>query len=373
MSNSNWKILVVDDQEFNIKILRQILEKNGYQVLAAMDGKEARELASTENPDLVLLDIMMPDESGFQTCEQLKADPATADIPVIFLSALEDVESKVQGFNIGGVDYVTKPFQHEEILARVKTHLKLKHAYQRIIEEQAERLKHIQKAQLDILIDPASFPEANFGVCYVPLQEAGGDFYDVFRVGGEHFGYFIGDISGHDLLASFNTSALKALVRQNFDSLSSPQESMKLINRVLISIFSGGQHLTAAYVDLDRSNNKLTFVSAAHPPLIYVQSGAEARPVSGEGDVMGVFAASCFEPVGLHGKKGDRFFLYSDGLIESINRDINREEGIRKLAGACEGCRDLDIRSAPGRIVQDLVPDPERNAQDDILLMGVEL
>lgn len=372
MTDSNWKILVVDDQEFNIKILRQILEKSGYQVIAALDGAEARELAASENPDLVLLDIMMPDESGFQTCEHLKADPATADIPVIFLSALEDVDSKVQGFNIGGVDYVTKPFQHEEILARVKTHLKLRHAYQRIIREQAERLKHVQTAQREMLTDPADIPEANFGVCYYPLQEAGGDFYDVFRVGGEQFGYFIGDISGHDLLASFNTSALKALVRQNFDSLYSPQESMKMINRVLISLFTQGQHLTAACVNLDR-NNKLTLVSAAHPPMIYIPTGADAGTVDAEGDVMGVFAAPYFEPVYLDVKEGDRFFLYSDGLIDSIDKDMNREEGIRQLLSACEGCRDQDIGSAPRRIVHELVPEPEKNAQDDILLMGVEL
>ena len=368
-----WKILVVDDQEFNLKILTQILEKSGYEVITAMDGYKARDLAKSESPDLILLDIMMPGESGIETCQSLKADPVTADIPVIFLSALEDVKSKVEGFNAGGVDYVTKPFQNEEVLARVKTHLKLKHAYQRIIEEQAERLRHVQKAQEDILVDPSDLPEAGFGVCYHPLQEAGGDFYDVFTLGGDSFGYFVGDISGHDLRASFNTSAVKALVRQNFGSLYSPSESMGLINRVLTSLFSEGEHLTAAYVSLDRGNNKLTYVSAAHPPMIYVPVQNEPSRIEGDGDLIGVFSAAYYEPVYISGETGDRFFLYSDGLIESINKNSNRENRIAELIRLCENCRQMDIQDVPSRIVHDLVPEPDQNARDDIVLMGVEL
>jgi len=364
---------VVDDQEFNLRILEQILEKSGYEVITALDGYEARDLAKSESPDLILLDIMMPGESGFETCQSLKSDPVTADIPVIFLSALEDVKSKVEGFNVGGVDYVTKPFQNEEVLARVKTHLKLKHAYQRIIQEQAERLRHVQEAQEGILIDPSELPEAGFGVCYNPLQEAGGDFYDVFRVGKKSFGYFVGDISGHDIRASFNTSAIKALVRQNFGSLYDPSESMKLINRILTSLFSEGEHLTAAYVSLDCSQNSLTFVSAAHPPMIYVPVQGESTRIEGNGDLMGVFSSAYFAPVYMTGNMGDRFFLYSDGLIDSIQGVLNRENRLQELVRECENSLQTDIQIAPSRIVEKMVPEPDRNARDDIVLMGVQL
>ena len=116
------KLLIIDDNPVNLGLVVEHLEEAGYELLVALDGEEALKRAAYSRPDLILLDVMMPGIDGFKTCRRLKADAATADIPVIFMTALDDLADKVAGFQAGGVDYVSKPFQPEELLARVRTH-----------------------------------------------------------------------------------------------------------------------------------------------------------------------------------------------------------------------------------------------------------
>ncbi len=118
-------ILVIDDKPENIKLLLKVLTEAGYETLMAKDGIRGLQRATYAKPDLILLDIMMPEISGFEVCKQLKQQPETQDIPVIFMSALQDTIDKIEGFSLGAADYITKPFHHEEVLARIKTHLQL--------------------------------------------------------------------------------------------------------------------------------------------------------------------------------------------------------------------------------------------------------
>ncbi|WP_218644558.1 response regulator [Thiomicrorhabdus cannonii] len=134
LNNSRYEILVVDDMIANVKLLTSVLEKQGYQVRAAINGEMALQSVHLKTPDLILLDIKMPNMNGFEVCQQLKADPSTESIPVIFISAMGETEDKVTAFRSGGVDYITKPFANEEVLARVNTHLQL-HDYQTQLEE----------------------------------------------------------------------------------------------------------------------------------------------------------------------------------------------------------------------------------------------
>ena len=119
------QILLVDDNPINLQILYKTLQGSGYRLLIAKNGQTALDIARRTKPSLVLLDVMMPDMDGFDVCEQLKADPETTDIAVIFLSALGDSRAKVRGFAVGGVDYIAKPFQSDEVVARVRTHIKI--------------------------------------------------------------------------------------------------------------------------------------------------------------------------------------------------------------------------------------------------------
>jgi signal transduction histidine kinase len=142
---SSAAILIVDDQRANLSVLSDYLRQVGYRTLIARDGESALERARFGRPDLILLDVLMPGIDGFETCRRLKADPAVRDIPVIFTTALHDTVDKLSGFQVGGVDYVTKPFQTEELLARVQVHLALR-AAQRQIEERNAELQRVSDA-----------------------------------------------------------------------------------------------------------------------------------------------------------------------------------------------------------------------------------
>jgi len=369
------KIMVVDDEAVNIKILQTFFRHAGFEVLTARDGHTAREVAVDQGPDLILLDIMMPGESGFETCEKLQNDFRTADIPVIFLSAMDDVQNKVRGFNVGGVDYVAKPFQKEEVLARVKTHLKLRHAFQQVITEQARRLNQVRKGQEKLLVQPDQEPKARYGVYYEPMYEAGGDFYDVFQVSSHTYAYFLGDISGHDLSASFATSALKVLVREYFSPLYTLQESMGHLNRVLCnSFFKDGRHMTAVCLLVNRAQNTVDMVSAGHPPVVYVPVGGSPRILEAEGDVLGIFDHVHVQSHQTLAQPGDRFLLYSDGLIEHGTQDANREHGLNLLLRSCrEAGSDQDIQTTVHDVVQRVISQSCQAVQDDIVALGVEV
>jgi PleD family two-component response regulator len=126
MDKNPTSILIVDDTPANLRLLSQMLSGKGYRVRAVTNGTRAIDAVQAKPPDLILLDIMMPDMDGYEVSRQIKAAPQTRDIPIIFISALDDTENKIKAFTAGGVDYVTKPFRSEEVLARVQTHLGLR-------------------------------------------------------------------------------------------------------------------------------------------------------------------------------------------------------------------------------------------------------
>lgn len=138
-------ILIVDDIFDNLKLLTDMLKDVGYKVRPAPNGRLALEAVSKKQPDLILLDIKMPEMDGYEVCAALKNNPKTKNIPVIFLSALSDVNDKVKAFNVGGVDYINKPFQFDEVKARVSTHLQLK-SYQDEMEEKVA--KGVEKVEM---------------------------------------------------------------------------------------------------------------------------------------------------------------------------------------------------------------------------------
>ncbi|MBP0002851.1 MAG: hybrid sensor histidine kinase/response regulator [Cyanobacteria bacterium SBC] len=151
-------ILVVDDTAANLEVVSQVLEDAGYDVATAIDGERALKVTHNHPPDLILLDVQMPEIDGFAVCQQLKSDPTTAEIPIVFMTALGDTESKIKGFDLGAVDYITKPFEEKELLARVKTHVQLwqwNKSLENRVEERTFELKkaldRLQQSQLQLV------------------------------------------------------------------------------------------------------------------------------------------------------------------------------------------------------------------------------
>ncbi|MBF0102246.1 MAG: fused response regulator/phosphatase, partial [Desulfobacterales bacterium] len=360
------------DNPLNLKLMEKALAKEGYKVIKASDGPTARKKAVSETPDLILLDIRMPGEDGFEVIRFLKHNSTTTSIPVIFLTGVSEIDAKLEGFELGAVDYIIKPFHPLEVIARVRLHLKLSIATNSLIATQAQKLKQITQAQTSMLITPDLEPNARFGVYYKALQEAGGDFYDILAISEDIFGYFVADFSGHDISTSYMTASLKALLKQNCSPIYQPIESVKMINDVLVEILPDGKYLTACYARLNRKSKQMTLINAGHPPVVYAPSNDTPVLLKLDGDILGIFKDVLFGQQTLSVSPGDRFYLYSDGLIESSVKKIVWTEGTNALVDACGKAKDVSIIDAPKKIMEVLGKQHDE-VEDDIVVLGIEV
>ena len=175
MHSSPPTILVIDDQPNNLKVIVHDLNAMGFETLIALDGEDGLDKARRQRPELILLDVMMPGWDGFQTCRRLKATAETKDIPVLFLSARSDIGDKLRGFEAGGLDYITKPFDPREVLARISSHLRTAHLCQRMTALVAANGDHSGDPISDQTgASPASRPaQAPFAGQLSPIDERG--------------------------------------------------------------------------------------------------------------------------------------------------------------------------------------------------------
>lgn len=361
-------IFVVDDDSTTVCAIEGILQRAGFLTASAANVAGALRRIPQQHPDLVLLDVNLPDGSGFDICRSLKADSSTAGAPILFISAEEDVSTKVKGFEVGGVDYVTKPVTGAELLARVRTHLGLKQVRERLVELQAERLQSLAAAQMSMMPSPEEIPEARFQVCLRQVLAAGGDFYDVISGSEGLVDYLVADASGHDLAASFWIAALKALAAEYASPVYLPPEIVSSINSALCRVLPSGAFFTLIYARLNHRTGRLSLVSAGHPPLILVHSdGSPVSVVRLEGDVVGAFRDAVFGSAELTIQAGDRMFMYSDGLIETGG---SQEDGIVRLAEACRKRQSLPLASLVPTVVDDITAGFA--VTDDTVLLGIE-
>jgi sigma-B regulation protein RsbU (phosphoserine phosphatase) len=361
-------VLVVDDDSSTVRTIEGFLKRAGFRTASAEDTGGALQGIRAQRPDLILLDVNLGDGSGFDVSRSLQADTTTFNTPILFISANDDTSAKVQGFESGGVDYITKPIAGAELIARVRTHLRLKQAHERLVELQAEHVQKLASAQQNLMPRPKDLPEARFQVSIRQVLHAGGDFYDVIPTGQSIVDYLVADSSGHDLAASFWTASLKALAGEYADPLHLPQEVVGAINGALCRFLPPGAFFTLAYARFNRQTGGMALVNAGHPPAIVVHAnGDEPVVVRQEGDVVGAFPDAAFGITELTLQPGDRIFLYTDGLIEAGG---SYEQGLQRLAETCFAQRALPL--------SDLVPTVANEVMaglspvDDTLLLGVE-
>ncbi len=366
-------ILVAEPDAVDASVVRHALAREGYQVLWAGDSEEALRIARFDLPGLILLDTALPGEESFATCRRLKTDPQTRDIPVVFLSTEGTAESQALGFELGAVDYITRPFHTTELLARTRLFLQLKHKGEAALARQSARLEQVRSAQLALMPRPHEVPQGRFGIGFIPVLEAGGDFYDVFAIDADITAYCVADVSGHDLAASFASPVIKAALRTHARSGDQPRDTLQAINRSLRTVLRDGQHVTACLAFVDRGRRRLTVANAAHPaPFLLAPDGA-AIPLPGGGDVLGVFETVEFDQVEQEFTQGERLFLFTDGVTEPLGGATrDRAAGLRRLTEVCRGVAGLPVAVAvPEVLVQAFVDDPEMD--DDFVLLGVEL
>jgi phosphoserine phosphatase RsbU/P len=363
------QILIVDDDTVTNRMIETILRRAGFKTLCAFDAASARLLIHEKNPDLILLDVSLPDGNGFDICRQLQSEQGASRTPVLFISSHEDVPTKLKGFEAGGVDYITKPVAGAEVIARVTTHLRLKQAYETLAELQAERIQRLAGAQEALMAQPADMPAARFHVALSQVLKAGGDFYDVIDTGNQVFDYLVADASGHDLAASFWTASLKTLFSEYATPVNTVRDILGFVNNALCKILPEGTYFTIVYARLNRMSGKLSLVNCGHPAAIFIpKNGSEIAAIEREGDVVGVFADATFGMIEMSVSPGDRMLLFSDGLIELGG---TRDVGMRKLIDCVAENRAAELPSMINETLHGVLDG--RAPEDDIVLLGFEV
>jgi sigma-B regulation protein RsbU (phosphoserine phosphatase) len=368
-------ILLVDDNPTNLQMLFQLLEKGvGCKLLVAKNGVTALTIAQKTKPNLILLDIMMPGIDGFEVCRRLKADPATNPIPVIFLSALDETADKVKGLQLGAVDYVSKPFQAEEVIARVNTHLTI-HRLSREVQEQRDRLEHELKvvSALQRELMPARLPAVaglKLAEHYETSRYAGGDYYDVVALADDRCGLLVADSEGHSAPAAVMMAMTCALFRSCPDLHAQPDRVLDFINSNLCKV-NKESFVTAVYAVYDSQRRVLRVARAGHPlPVLFRPAEGKAREVPCDGVFpMGYEPYAQVPVTEIRLEAGDRVLLYTDGVSERFNTE-------KKPYGEERVCRQMERPGVDGPeaviagIIQDLEAFADgRPADDDQALL----
>lgn len=313
-------LLLVDDEPANIQIVNSIL-KDIYQTVIATNGVKALELANQDPPpDLILLDVKMPEMDGYEVCARLKSADHTRDIPVIFLTGQTEIDYETKGFEVGAVDYIHKPFSPAVVQARVRTHLKL-----RGISEQLEmQLQTIQSEmdtarQIQLSILPREIPAIkglDIAARYIPMTSVAGDFYDFIRIDDHRIGILVADVSGHGMPAALISSMLKIALDGQTGYALEPARVLAGLNRALCGKFQG-HFVTAVYVVVDTKRQSLLYAGAGHPPLVTMDhSAGEARDFVENGLFLGTFPEATYTSIEIPFKAGDSGMLYTDGVLE---------------------------------------------------------
>lgn len=324
---SGSRILIVDDEPVNLQILINQLTKENYSVKFLTSGEEAIScIESGEEFDLVLLDVMMPVISGFDVCKTIREKYSAHELPVVLLTAKNTKEDIIAGISMGANDYITKPFDREELLARVKNYISLKKA----AEEQKkfiavkQELEIARNIQLSIL--PGTLPRMNnisIKAKYEPMMEVGGDFYDFLQIDEHRIGILIADVTGHGVAAALISSMVKIAFYMSHDRIDDPAALLSKINSSLFEHIYG-RFITAFYIFIDTKEMKAVFSNAAHWP-IYIQNrhSGDISEHTIKGRLIGINREENYRNQTINIKNGDRLILYTDGLIEE--RDKNGE------------------------------------------------
>jgi len=373
---SDSRVLIVDDIKDNIDILVNAL-RDEYKLSVALDGASALRSVDKQVPDLVLLDIMMPGIDGYEVCRRLREREATRELPIMFLSALEDVGNKARGFEVGANDYLTKPFEVLEVQARVRSLLKAKAYADAVREAMARDLRIAREIQMGILPADLGAATKDTGLrvhaAIEPARQVGGDLYEVLRLSDDRVVVALGDVSGKGIPAALfmavAVTVLRTFARQNL----APDEILGRLNDELAEQNPRGMFVTLQCLVFDTRRRVVACASAGHHQLAILSPGQPPRlAVSSSGRPVGLMPVNPVRCETIAFAPGDTFVLFSDGVTEAMNRgdDFYGEERLLELLSAAAGAGAEDIVT---RVVEDVRNFADGAKQsDDITVLAAQ-
>lgn len=318
-------VLAIDDTPENLDIVSGLLI-NEYQVRVAPNGIIGLKIAKAQKPDLILLDIMMPEIDGYEVCRRLKADPETAGIPVIFLTAKGESTDQTEGFELGAADYILKPVDPPVLLARVRTHITLKQSLDQLSLAKAkmeDELNVGQRIQLSMLPTAAPVhPQFSVYGAMRAARQVGGDLYDYFFVDEHHFCVCVADVSDKGVPASLFMAVSKTLVRACTAGDRSTASIVTRINDELARDNEACMFVTLYLAIFDLRDGTLRYTNAGHnPPYIKRASGSVETLSDLHGPVAGAMDGLAYRESEENLHQGDQLFVFTDGVSEAMDRD----------------------------------------------------
>jgi phosphoserine phosphatase RsbU/P len=320
----NERILIVDDTPANIQILVETL-KGKYQLSVATNGKQALEMLERVQPDLILLDVMMPELDGFETCRRIKSLDAWRDVPIIFLTSKSDTSDIVTGFEVGAVDYVAKPFNTYELLARIHTHLTIDQLRRSLEEKNAELAGELAKAAAyvrSMLPEPLS-NEFHTEWKFIPSMQLGGDSFGYHWLDEDHLAIFLLDVTGHGVGAALlSVSVLQVLRSRSLPSADfrNPAEVLSNLNQAFPMQNNNRMFFTMWYGVYNKVTRQLRYCSGGHPPAVLLtgpnEENSKVMRLSTPCLFVGVFAGAKYENAECTLGEFGELFVYSDGVYE---------------------------------------------------------
>ena len=337
---SECRVLIVDDVKANVDVLVEAL-RGDYKLSVALGGEAALRAVAKSPPDLLLLDIVMPDVDGYEVCRRLRADPATREVPIMFLSSLEDVQDKARGFELGANDYLTKPFEILEVKARVRSLVKAKAYADAVRHAQEREISIAREIQLGLL--PSDFAGLAEGTgldvhaVIEPARQVGGDLFEVLRFPDGRLVVAVGDVCGKGISAALFMAVTVTLLRTLARLHDSPAEILRRLNEELAA--QNPRDMFVTMVCLDVRGGRVTCANAGHDTALLVGStgGSTGGSIGlrhvfpSTGTVVGLFPGKTYADETLELAPGETLVLYTDGVSEAADpRDAHfGEERVR--------------------------------------------
>jgi two-component system sensor histidine kinase ChiS len=371
-------ILVVDDEPVNQHVLANYLGMKNYTIIQAMNGIEALKLIESKlTPDLVLLDVMMPRMSGFDVCRKLRKKYSPIELPILILTAKNRPDDLVAGLEAGANDYITKPFDKRELLARIDTLLRLKEAAGArdqlvALEQQLNVARHIQQSILPLHVP--TLPGLDIQVRYRPMNSVGGDFYDFYEIDDWRLGVFVADVSGHGVPAALIAAMAKVAFSMQKPIAGSASMVLTNMNETLTDKI-GRQLLTVSYVYFDLERRKLFHANAGHWPLLIWQKRTQTlHQFKPDGIIMGWLTDIDFPTLEIDLAQGDRILLYTDAIIETRNKadELFGEERFHRLI---QQKQELSAAEFSDFLLKHLMAwsEQDNNLEDDLTLIVIDI
>jgi len=387
----NAKLLVVDDKVDNLQILGLMFSKYSTDLMFAKSGEEALALVKHRMPDLILLDVMMPKMDGFEVCRRLKSDAKLKHIPVVFLTAKTENEDIVEGFRAGGVDYITKPFCKEEIVARVNTHLEIGalHASLKKSLDDAVAKQDALKQDLKIAagIQKSLLPSKDIEIpgihaswIYKPSASVGGDLFNIVPLINSYVAFYMLDVSGHGVPSSLIAVTVAQHLLPHTGNLLIRKEGRVMMvspSDVLANLDKQfpyerfGKFFTIFYGILNIESGALTYSVAGHPAGLLQREDGTIEKLSAGGTVIGAGIGKYAEET-VDVKPNDRLLLYTDGVVETENTE-SELFGLNRLKGCMEQRKKVSSDELLAYINKVLYSYSDgKEPEDDISMMLIE-